>query len=65
MMHSQAHLTPSPPTVPASEPTITATTDHVDEMARSHFDYNLQPLLVHGLDHYVTTAGEDERFFVH
>jgi len=31
----------------------------------AHADYNLQPLAVPSLDHYVVLAAEGERFHVH
>lgn len=64
MMHPQTHPTSptSPTTAPAWEPSLAA--DGGDETPMTHSDYNLHPLLVHGLEHYVISAGEDERFFV-
>jgi hypothetical protein len=65
MMHPQSHpTTPSPSTAASAWEPVPDTTDRTDETPLSHADYNLQPLRVQALDHYVSTAGEDERFFV-
>ena len=65
MMHPQSHpTTPSPSTAASAWNPLLDTTERIDEPPLSHADYNLQPLRVQALDHYVDTAGEDERFFI-
>ena len=59
---------PSPPETPAAtstqpEPPATAPVA-VDSSNPSHADYNLHPLKVLSLDHYILIDVEDERFHV-
>jgi hypothetical protein len=44
--------------------TATMTPDEVGGDSRAHADYNLQPLLVKSLDHYVIPTDENERFHI-
>ncbi|MFI4957890.1 MAG: hypothetical protein ACHP7C_01875 [Lysobacterales bacterium] len=54
---------PIKPPAPSAMPfaTTTTTPGEVGNGGLTHADYNLQPLLVKSLGHYVTSAGEDER----
>ncbi|MGY3040384.1 hypothetical protein ACVWWQ_002007 [Rhodanobacter sp. TND4EL1] len=64
MMHPQTQ--PAAPRLPIAaliEGPAT-TPDEVDENRVPHADYNLQPLRVPALDHYLNTTDKDERFFV-
>ncbi|GGY24887.1 hypothetical protein GCM10008098_18150 [Rhodanobacter panaciterrae] len=64
MMHPQTHpITPKPLTTAPAWESATAVAG-VDEIPMAHLDYNLHPLLVQGLEHYVVSAGEDERFCI-
>ena len=36
-----------------------------DMEAKAHVDYNLQPLSVQSLQHYIESQSNDERFKVH
>jgi hypothetical protein len=36
----------------------------IDEILPMHVDYNLHPLLVHSLDHYVIVDDQGERFYI-
>lgn len=53
---------PMPATIPIA--TATMTPDEVGDDSLTHADYNLQPLLVKSLDHYVIPADERERFHI-
>lgn len=55
---------PMQTTPPTPEPVVPAPAS-VDEIFPVHADYNLHPLIVHSLDHYVIVDGEGERFYVH
>lgn len=44
--------------------TVANARDEVDDNRPMHADYNLQPLPVHSLDHYVVRAEEAERFHI-
>ncbi|MFI4959427.1 MAG: hypothetical protein ACHP7C_09745 [Lysobacterales bacterium] len=52
--------------MPAAMPAATATMTpgEVRDDSRTHADYNLQPLLVKSLDHYVIPANENGRFHI-
>jgi len=64
MMHPQTQ--PAAPMLPGTAPAegSATTPDEVAEYRVPHSDYNLQPLRVPALDHYLVTADKDERFFV-
>lgn len=54
------------PPMPASMPTaIPDASVDADNNHSSHADYNLQPLAVPSLGHYVILVVEEERFHVH
>jgi len=57
----------SPPqdaaTVPVSLPDVSAEAEGDEH--RSHTDYDLQPMAVHGLAHYRVDAEEGKRFHIH
>jgi hypothetical protein len=57
---------PSISPMPAEMPVATATRTPVEvgDDSLTHADYNLQPLLVKSLDHYVIPADENERFHI-
>ena len=61
-------IRPSVPPMPASmavPESVHLAADGVDEALPLHADYNLRPLAVNSLEHYVLPAGEDgERFRV-
>ena len=52
--------------MPAAMPVATATmtSGDVGDDSLTHADYNLQPLLVKSLEHYVIPADESERFHI-
>jgi len=52
--------------MPAAMPVATATMtpSEVGDVNLTHANYNLQPLLVKSLDHYVIPADENERFHI-
>jgi hypothetical protein len=54
----------SPPPAWAISPVPNASTDTEGEVMQ-HADYDLQPLAVAGLAHYLATPEEGERFHVH
>lgn len=60
-----ASVPPKPATTAAPAPINTAPVD-ADGIRQEHADYNLQPLAVHSLEHYVNVTGDDEgeRFHV-
>lgn len=60
MLPPQTHSTT--PLTPASE--LPCAADDRIDAPTTHADYDLQPLLVRGLEHYVRPAGKEERFFV-
>lgn len=64
MMPPSSH--PAAPSTPVDAPTPwQASPVAVDEAPSTHADYNLRPLSVEGLAHYVALNGEkDERFSV-
>lgn len=62
MLLSYSRLpTPPTPAVPNTQLKVVAVPDNHP----SHADYNLRPLEVHSLDHYVQHEDENERFHVH
>jgi hypothetical protein len=65
MMLSFRRPTPSKPL----SKTTTAETDLPQsepvELGRQHLDYDLQPLRVESLSHYIEPVVDDERFRVH
>jgi hypothetical protein len=52
--------------MPATMPVATATMSpgEVGDVNLTHADYNLQPMRVKSLDHYVIPADENERFHI-
>lgn len=56
----------SKPPISAAMPSATATMTpgEVGDDNLTHADYNLQPLLVKSLDHYVIPVDESERFHI-
>jgi len=52
--------------ISAAMPSATATMapGEVSDDSLTHADYNLQPLLVKSLDHYVIPVDESERFHI-
>ncbi|HEV2681880.1 MAG TPA: hypothetical protein VGV14_15360 [Rhodanobacter sp.] len=54
---------PKPAPLPTPAPVI-AVPAEVDVSSPMHADYNLRPLAVQSLDHYVIHIEEDERFHI-
>ena len=55
-----------PPTSTAKKRTPkTVSPPEITELQLQHVDYNLQPLKVEGLSHYIEPIVADERFRVH
>ena len=54
----------SPMPATMSVATATMTSGKVGDDSLAHADYNLQPLLVKSLEHYVIPADENERFHI-
>jgi hypothetical protein len=57
---------PTPkPTIDKPAPEATVPPPDVTELHLRHVDYNLQPLSVESLSHYIEPVVDDERFRVH
>ncbi|HWX67355.1 MAG TPA: hypothetical protein VNZ27_13115 [Rhodanobacter sp.] len=54
---------PKPATIPVPAPVVAMPVE-VDVPSPMHADYNLHPLAVQSLDHYVIHIEDDERFHV-
>ncbi|MEO8998819.1 MAG: hypothetical protein ABI227_14715 [Rhodanobacter sp.] len=63
LSNNLASAPPKPTTTSAPTPINAAPTD-ADDKRTEHTDYNLHPLAVHSLEHYVIHDDEDERFRV-
>ena len=64
MLPFRRRRTPKP-TAKKRAPKTVAPPPDVTELHLHHVDYNLQPLNVEGLSHYIEPIFEDERFRVH
>lgn len=51
------------PTIPPMPESVICASASIDEILPSHVDYDLHPLLVHSLDHYVI-VDHGERFYI-
>lgn len=56
---------PKPKTAKKRSPKVVPLQPDVTELHLQHVDYNLQPLSVDSLSHYIEPIAEDERFRVH
>lgn len=52
-------------TTPATPEPVFPAPARVDDILPVHADYDLHPLVVHSLDHYVIVDDEVKRFYVH
>jgi hypothetical protein len=64
MLPFRRRPTPKPNT-PKPTPEATVPPPDVTELHLRHVDYNLQPLSVESLSHYIEPVVNDERFRVH
>lgn len=51
-------------TIPPMPESVIFAPASIDEILPMHVDYNLHPLLVHSLDHYVIVEDKGERFYI-
>lgn len=64
MLRPNIRLSEPPIPVVMASATVANAPGEIDDNRPMHTDYNLQPLLVHSLGHYVIRAEEGERFHI-
>ncbi|WP_430390821.1 hypothetical protein [Dyella sp. 20L07] len=64
---NRPHRVTSPGDTPNVSPSTQLTPDEIAAIVdaeNQHVDYNLHPLKVQGLDHYIENSATDERFHI-
>lgn len=64
MLPKKPAAVPPKPVASSTPPPLDAVPVDADDNCPEHADYNLRPLAVHSLEHYVARDDEDERFHV-